>query len=246
MNSKTFKIAIYIVLICISIQDKTILNENNDLIIEFKDSNTLSFEWRNRKPGWIGIGFGGYLMEEVDYHIVYWQQNNYRIEDSWSDDYDTPVQDIYQGGKTSFLNLDYYVDIETGENVLKYDRLIDTGESVDHKFVDGYNHMVAAWVPDEQSMEEHGSYIRVGKVTLDIAGQSVNIALGRYNIFQAHGLILLICWSILNILGYAAARLLKHLPAWIWIHRFTSGITGALTILMGIWAFVERKMNINI
>jgi hypothetical protein len=53
---------------------------------------------------------------------------------------------------------------------------------------------------------------------------------GPVDIWAVHGISLIICWGVLNFIGYCAARFLKHYTWWIYVHF-------AGSILPALWTF---------
>lgn len=88
-------------------------------------------------------------------------------------------------------------------------------------------------------MDDHGSYVRVGSLTVDMQGQTIVIDNGRYLIWEIHGLILVILWCGFNAIGYMAARLFKHVPCLMWSHRVIGSFTCILTIVFVILAWLK-------
>ena len=55
----------------VSLEGTSMITPNHEFTVEILNSETLFFKLRNIGgiKGWVGIGFGGHLMEKVDYHI---------------------------------------------------------------------------------------------------------------------------------------------------------------------------------
>lgn len=51
-----------------------------------------------------------------------------------------------------------------------------------------------------------------------------------FNFWELHGIVLVICWSGLNFMGYCAGRFLKHHPWWLTVHFFGSSFTGYFSL----------------
>eukprot|EP00340_Litonotus_pictus_P003817 CAMPEP_0170522320 /NCGR_PEP_ID=MMETSP0209-20121228/7749_1 /TAXON_ID=665100 ORGANISM="Litonotus pictus, Strain P1" /NCGR_SAMPLE_ID=MMETSP0209 /ASSEMBLY_ACC=CAM_ASM_000301 /LENGTH=735 /DNA_ID=CAMNT_0010809763 /DNA_START=116 /DNA_END=2323 /DNA_ORIENTATION=- len=202
--------------------------------MEFKNDTAITFtvKFSQNRQGWMGLGFGGHLMEKVDYHIF----ENFRglnYYDAWSDDFDDPTVDSQQDMK----NLKNSID-SNGDLVLIYERNIQTGDQFDHQFVDGNNEFAVAWW-DDSLLSDHGSLVRVGSIDIDMANKLFTINSSVYIIWAVHGWGLMISWSILNSFGYIAGRMLTHLPFFKYFHLFTSGLNGLIGFVFAILGLVE-------
>lgn len=242
-TSKTVRNSlIVIILVCLAInsnQNTVKITPYHELTISLVNSTALAFTLNNMdaQAGWVGIGFGGNLMENVDYNIFFWL-GTFSIQDAWSFDYDTPRADTSLGGTSDIKSLTQTTGAN-GNYIISYERLLDTGDQYDHKFVDGDNDLVVAWWNDDYT--KHGSFVKTGNIKIDLANNTVDISVQRYIIYEVHGLGLLFTWSILNIFSYMAGRLLKHLPIFRWIHGICSGIVGIITLVFGILGIAKGK-----
>ena len=180
-------------------------------------------------------------MQKVDMHYIEYE-NDGKPVDSWSKDNDDPIPDDALGSPQNLENIQTTGRTTTNGKVT-YTRKLDTGDTnYDYKLVDGSNLLNGAWGPG--NMGEHGSYIFISTINIDTKAQTVTF--GRrapWEIFEAHGISLIISWTLLSLIGYVSGRLLRHLPSFIWIHRLSVGIGGFATILLAIWAWLESKSN---
>lgn len=182
-------------------------------------------------------------MENVDYHIFTWMENGFSFVDSWSIEYESPRDDRSYGGTADILNLKE--TIVGNDRIATYQRKVDTNDLFDHKFVEGDNAFVVAWWTNEQ-MNKHGSFVKEGNININFSSKTATISLKRHVVWEVHGVILLISWTILNGFGYMAGRMLKHLPFFKWFHLFTSGLNGLLTLVFGIIGLTTSKFNDNL
>ncbi len=45
-----------------------------------------------------------------------------------------------------------------------------------------------------------------------------------------HGTVLTAAWTVVNFIGYVAARYFKHYPVWYWVHIICCGLTSLVSI----------------
>ena len=179
-------------------------------------------------------------MYNVDMHMIEigsGSVQNAIITDTWSKRQNNPAPDTSFGSNDDLTNISTTNDAN-GNNIIKYRRKLDTSDAYDYKIINGANVIEASWGPSQ--VGKHGAYVVVTTMTVDIANQTISFSgQGRWIIFEIHGISLIIAWSFLNLVGYVSARLLKHLPFWIWIHRLGSGLTGLTTIVFGLMLVVK-------
>ena len=237
-QSKVSKCFLIILALCFmtSLSQEIKVNTNNYLTLSLKNATTMLFKWRNTnsKNGWVSIGIGGYLMDKVDVHVILWKVGTtpYSFSDLWSRDYDTPSEDVFEGGKNDLVFENYIVD-SNGDRILTYSRALNTGDSFDNQIVEGDNALVTAWSPFDSFMTKHGSYVGVGNFNVNISSLSVATSMGYYGTWEFHGIILMIVWCILNTFAYVTIRLFKHICLGNYFHRICGFINTILTIVVG-------------
>lgn len=234
------KVLILILSLTYSLQFTEKITPFHEFSMEIINNYSISFQVKNigSKQGWVGVGFGGDIMENVDYHIFTWMNNGFSYTDSWSHEYESPRDDRSYGGTVDIKNIkETAVD---ADRLVTYERNTDTNDEYDHVFVEGENPFVVAWWADE-GMNKHGSFVREGSINIDFKNKIVTLSLKRHVVWEVHGIILLISWTILNGFGYMAGRMLKHLPFFKWFHLFTSGLNGLLTLVFGVVGLATSK-----
>ncbi len=147
----------------------------------------------------------------------------------WSKDYDNPIQDVFGGG-TEDLKFESFNINTAGDRILIYSRLLNTGDNYDNVITVGSNKLVSAWSLYDNNIGKHGAYVGVGSFTVDIANLKVTASIGKYTLWELHGIGLLIVWSILNALSYTVIRLLKHNSFFLWAHRLSGFVITLITI----------------
>jgi len=220
-------------------QSTTKITPDHSLTIEVIDNENLKFTVRNigNKQGWVGIGYGGSLMENTDYHLFVWL-DGFNYMDSWSFDQDDPSQDFILGGQDDLTNVTEYAD--GNDRVVTYNRKVNTGDSYDYKFVEGDNNLQIAWW-EKEDVGDHGSLAKTGNIYINFNTKEVKINPTYYIVWEVHGIVMLIAWCILNSIGYITGRLFKHVQLFKWIHAFTSGTCGLLNLIFGIVGLSSGK-----
>jgi hypothetical protein len=238
---RLFKLAITLIILSCYNQLYTKITPSHEFSMEIIDQNSIRFNLTNigSKQGWVGVGFGGHLMENVDYHIFTWINGGFSFADSWSHEYESPRDDRSYGGT---LDIAPNQTVEGSDRHVTYLRKTNTNDKYDYTFVDGDNPFVVAWWFDE-GMDKHGSFVKVGNINMNFQTKTVSISVKAHVPYEVHGIVLLISWTILNGLGYMAGRMLKHLPFFKWFHLFTSGLNGLLTLIFGIVGLVTSKLK---
>jgi hypothetical protein len=64
------------------------------------------------------------------------------------------------------------------------------------------------------------------------------------DIYQVHGITLVVGWGFVHILGYCAARFLKHYHWWIYIHLFCTELPALATLIIISIMFSKCKVYI--
>ena len=243
ISKEKYFILVILLLISQSFQDVAKITPHHHFSVEIKDDNTLTFAIVNmdQQPGWVGVGFGGHLMEKTDYHIFTFKTGKKTTAlDSWSDEHVRPMEDVSWGGKYDLVNGQEH--IVKGNTVYFYERKIDTGDKWDHKFVNGDNKMVVSWWDDADEMTKHGSQVMTGNININFDSKKVSITPTRYVWFELHGIGMLIIWCILNSIGYVTGRFLKHITYFRFIHIATSGTCGIINLVFGIFGLINGKI----
>ena len=173
--------------------------------------------------------------------VVFSGSNSYNVYDVYSQGNNQPSDDVSLGGTYDFTNL-VFSNIN-GVYSLSWDRPLITGDKYDINLLTGINITMSYAYANGDISVYHG--VNYGLSSMMINSNNLNVSFGKttpsgaIDIYQVKGVIMIICWSFLNLAGVLAAVYFRHLTYWIHIHRICSGGAAFLTVVTGVFATIN-------
>ncbi|KAJ3112347.1 hypothetical protein HK100_002371, partial [Physocladia obscura] len=190
----------------------------------------IDFQFESNSTGWFGFGFGSSMLGADIYFVTKNTSGIYTVQDSWSSATIPVPSDVSQGGVDNVVNQQ---DITASQNfstrVVKFSRLLDTGDPFDIPIASGDMNVIFAY-SETNSLTWHGT------ATVTIAVSRTTISPGLKAI---HGASMYLAFGFVYPLGVFMARYSQNMGSWLSIHRslmtiITSNVLmAALTAIVG-------------
>lgn len=167
-------------------------------------------------------------MKNTDMNAVeFLNATNFNLYDLWSSE--TPQPDTALGG-TNDLILESYGSDGSGYATISFSRFFNTNDPKDYVVVpEAVTPVSFAW--NDGAFGYHGYNILKSSFTIDLSNSSmINPSSSSFDFWQFHGIIMTLCWSFMNFIGYLSVRFFKHSPIWMWFHFIFAGLNALLTI----------------
>ena len=203
-----------------------------DLYYEFKTDSTIDLMIKNTAgQGYFAIGFGT-SMTGADMIICLPSGTTVTCSQYTGNGHVTPSLD----GTQKLTTVGY--DISTSAQIVKLNRLLNTGESGDKTIVDGENEMIWAYHASSTTLVQHSNR-GATTVTLSSTGTSPTSggegsSSGSYvdALAMAHGLIIFFGWGLAVDLGLIFMAIGRKYPAYLIIHSLSMWYTTISTIIV--------------
>lgn len=197
--------------------------------------------------GWVGIGFGGSSMVDID--LVMGRVDGdgaVEVMDRWSDYFEPRADaqpDILPGSVSGFE--------EDGFTSITFSRLLDTGDTREDAVItlDGFFPTVFAW-SNGDALEYHG-YGRRGTAMINYAdGSSITVDSDGSELRHVrilHGAIMLVSFGVLYPIGILIARYLsKTTTHWLFLHQNIMTLSAGNTLFASVANIVSGSSSTSL
>lgn len=190
-----------------------------------ENSQAIYFQIECRTSGWVGLGHGGSGMINSDI-VIGWVDLDGApfVDDYWSVSENTPSTDVVSGGRSSIFGITGSQD--AGVTIVSWARNLTTGDSKDVDWTIGTNNIIVAYADSDslaiQHVREQSATIQIVRGNAPTLGSSSSQPLSASSPGKtSHGVLMVIGWGQLTLLGSIVARYGKialPAPKWFKIH----------------------------
>jgi hypothetical protein len=184
-------------------------------------------------------------MSNSDIWIISYQSgiDGVRVQDSWSVDHSFPQQDSQRGGQDSLITC--YGEMNDGCSIVKFRRLLDTGDECDTIISDDNIAISFALNPNSVDFTSPHPLTNYEQFVINfLHGQSKQLSNWGTSghLIIGHAVLMFISWGLFVWIAMCLARFFKHIGVW-WF-RFHI-LLNVLTTILTITGFILAVLAVN-
>lgn len=230
-------------------------NDNFQLNMYLRNESILCFELHVKTFGFFGINFkkdvhnSDMIMIELFDKPTYVPSTKsisyYGISDMWSFKETEEKDDIDLGGTDDIINTRFFMNPETKEKVLYFERHLITGDVFDKPlFVDTSTDIAFIWLNDSLA-RYHGKNLLVTSFTINSKTNDVYFygydgeINSHFLIYKIHGIVNFFVWGTLSSIAIISMRFYKHKKTGRYVHYISSSTIIIVSLASNLFAIIN-------
>ena len=208
-------------------------NTNNNTI-------TIALKWNT--PGHFTLGLKK-TMSDCDMIVAEIFGEQIEIRDTWSKSRNTPNDDQTIGGKNDITKTAYTLDYGDGFKIVRFNRLLNTGDKYDNILAQNITEMCYAYSNDK-TLSYHGTKYASFRINLVQGFNGKAEILYESNpLVDAHSIVLLIIWSFLIEIPIFIVKYCKHRESYLKWHSYLFLFFDLCTLILVLAVLLKSKFK---